>query len=189
MYNRAVIICGSASGMWDQLASAVNLVGINEHIRIAGLNVAGIFVPHLDDWFITSMCNVKPMIGVRESISPVGDCGMSETTVHTPGQVFLPTLCEKHRYWPVTTKGTISMFAIRVLSSMGYNRMILAGVPLDDKAGYFYRAPWEQFGMSAESRAYWVEAVAQLKPYVRSMGGWTQELLGAPTLEWLQGGD
>ena len=35
-------------------------------------------------------------------------------------------------------------------------------------------------------QAGWIVKEAQVKPFTRSMNGWTKEFLGAPTLEWLE---
>ena len=186
--DKVAIICGSANGLWEDLAAAVDILPMEAMPSIAALNIAGIFLPHVDDWFITAMDNVAPMAHLRERATIHGDRGAAEVCLHSPGREGLPPMMEGHKYWSIPTKGTIAMFAVRVLSSLGCRRMILAGVPLDDKAGYFYQPPWEAFGMSSESREYWSESSNHIKPYVRSMSGWTRELLGAPDEAWIQGG-
>ena len=200
MRNKVAIICGSSAALWDDYRAAASLCGIGgylwdtenkpgpEEYRVlhCSLNFAGIFTRELDHWLITRLDNVVPLAQARTRVD--GDRGLGGVRVHTPGHPNFPPLLSNHEFWSVPTKGTIAMFAVKVLSSMGCRRMILAGVPLDDEAGYFYRAPWEKFGMSKESKVYWQEMAETLKPYVRSMSGWTRELLGSPSEEWLRGG-
>lgn len=57
---------------------------------------------------------------------------------------------------------------------MGYERIILCGCPLTDAKYIVFQAGW-------------TAKKAELNDRVRSMSGWTRELLGAPTEEWLRG--
>lgn len=174
--------------MWSDLSEALNLaVSQGYKPRMAALNYAGIFVPVLDHWFITRPDLVSYFAVMRENMCP--ERTMSGVRVATPGVPVMPRMCETHEYFAIPTKGTIAMFAVKVLSSLGYGKIILAGVPLDDKTGYFFRAPWETFWMSDATRPHWEEMAEKLRPQVRSMSGYTSELLGKPNKGWLHGGD
>jgi hypothetical protein len=61
-----------------------------------------------------------------------------------------------------------ALAAIRI----GYKKIILCGCPLTDTKYKVFQEGW-----SAK--------IKQVRVYVRSMSGWTKELLGAPTGEWL----
>ncbi len=77
--------------------------------------------------------------------------------------------------------GTSTLLATLVGLALGYNKIILAGVPLD-KSGHFYDPPDVQTAFNASSiKAEWIKA-AQLwfRGRVRSCSGWTRELLGGP---------
>lgn len=81
--------------------------------------------------------------------------------------------------------GTSGLFLIQVAAIMfGYTRIIACGMPIADKPHYFDQAQWD--GVSRYRRG-WTEAVQQpeLKDRVRSMSGWTRELVGEPTQSWL----
>lgn len=81
--------------------------------------------------------------------------------------------------------GTSGLFLCQVAAiNFGYDRIICCGMPIDDRAKYFDSKAWE--GVKRYRRG-WVEATQQpeLKGKIRSMSGWTRELLQAPTPDWL----
>ena len=168
--------------MWDELVEARALLG-DRPFAMCAVNVSGTFVPDLDHWFITGITNGAAFVAMREKTREILDPGYG--AIHTPGLSFLPATVARQQFWPIETKGTIAMFAVRVLSSLGFKRILLAGIPLDDKSGYFYGAPWEKFGMSDEVIAFWEQWAPQLSHVTRSMGGETERILGRPTADWL----
>lgn len=78
--------------------------------------------------------------------------------------------------------GSSGLLAVVVGLHLECSHIVLAGVPLDyDQGHYDHPAPWRD---AANYRKAWVsrkEAMIR----VRSMSGFTAELLGAPTKEWL----
>jgi hypothetical protein len=78
--------------------------------------------------------------------------------------------------------GSSSMFAVNIATHIfGYDRIILAGVPLD-RSGRFYGDPQHDGQAGYEGfRPAWEAAAARGDlSHVRSLSGWTRELLGAP---------
>ena len=73
--------------------------------------------------------------------------------------------------------GSSSLLGALAAITLGYDRIVLCGCPLAGNAPE--GNPYEAFrpGWSAEFRA--------VRDRVRSMSGWTRELLGAPTAGWL----
>lgn len=88
--------------------------------------------------------------------------------------------------------GTSGLFAVQIaLCELGYHGVILAGVPLDHKFGTSYkmdkgRTRWAG-GSEARYQRNWRRALPFLRARVRSMSGWTLELLGGPSAEWIAG--
>lgn len=80
--------------------------------------------------------------------------------------------------------GSSSHLAIMAAVDKGCDRIVVCGVPLDASPHYNDPAPWHQYAIFQQT---WLRDKAFLKQYVRSMSGWSRDLLGAPTLEWLQG--
>ena len=75
--------------------------------------------------------------------------------------------------------GSSALLGTLAAIRLGYNRIILCGCPLTgineiDKSNY------ETF------RAGWTALKKEVHNKVRSMSGWTRELLGEPSEEWLQ---
>ncbi len=66
--------------------------------------------------------------------------------------------------------------------ALGCDRMVLCGVPLDPaEAHYDDDKRWADAG---NYRRGWVTHKDEMSS-VRSMSGWTSQLLGAPDREWL----
>lgn len=87
--------------------------------------------------------------------------------------------------------GTSGLYAVQIaLGELGFAGSIVAGVPIDHKAGTTYaRHPQKQWasGNEARYRRGWTKALPAIGARVRSMSGWTQEILGAPSRAWLEG--
>ncbi len=90
-----------------------------------------------------------------------------------------------YRYKGMNSSASSGGYAAKVALDDGFERVVIAGVPMEAHAAHFTRGqPWLQrdsFTIGFEKSA----------PYfagrVRSMSGWTAELLGAPTEPWLNG--
>lgn len=84
--------------------------------------------------------------------------------------------------------GSSGLFAVKVaLYDLQCDRAVCCGIPLErGQAHFFDDKPWA--GSHHHHRG-WLEAKPEIKDRVRSMSGWTQELLGAPTADWVAGRD
>jgi hypothetical protein len=87
--------------------------------------------------------------------------------------------------WPDQKRsGSSGLFACRVALSLGFDRLVLCGIPLDRDAG---RIDGKQVWNGASSfKQGFLEAMPHLKDTARSMSGWTATHLGTPTPEWLE---
>jgi len=64
-------------------------------------------------------------------------------------------------------------------------RAVLAGVPMTaDTAHYNSSKPWTDV---VHYTSNWIRFRSELNDRIKSMSGWTKELLGEPTAEWLRG--
>ena len=87
--------------------------------------------------------------------------------------------------WPhmeLSTGGTSSLFAVFVALALGYEKVVLLGVPMDG-TGHFYDAPWDNDGvfLAENIRMEWAWAnERKFRGRVKSMSGRTREWLGAP---------
>lgn len=68
------------------------------------------------------------------------------------------------------------------------DRVVLCGVPLTPSLHYdrLDKGPWLE---ALKHQAAWSDHFGELHGRVKSMGGWTQELLGVPSPEWINGED
>lgn len=90
--------------------------------------------------------------------------------------------------------GTSGLFAVQIaLERLGCDGVILAGVPLDPAAGVNYQRTAKQIargdawaGSALDRyRRGWMKALPEIASRVRSVSGWTRNLLGAPDPDWM----
>jgi hypothetical protein len=83
--------------------------------------------------------------------------------------------------------GTSGLFAVMVGLALGYEKIILAGVPMDG-SGHLYDPPGTE---STQFTQDWLEtewkkiSAVYFNDRVRSLSGRTRDWLGAPTEDWL----
>lgn len=101
----------------------------------------------------------------------------------TPGKIWAHRPFTGVSDWTRDWSGSTGLFAVKVARELGFVHIILCGVHMSCESGHFIRkAPW----VAADGfQRGWEARWDQLKPYVRSFGGWTKENLGEPTVEWL----
>lgn len=83
-------------------------------------------------------------------------------------------------------RGGSGLHAAQAALVRGHSKVILAGVPMVNGLHHIPRpaGPWRA---ATHFRPGWAMRVPELSGKVRSMSGWTQELLGKPDLVWLTG--
>lgn len=86
----------------------------------------------------------------------------------------------------LATKGGSSGLLGTEAALLVADKAVLVGIPLDPKQVHYRRPKKGGWPPATMYRQAWKAVYPQLKGRVRSMSGWTKELLGAPTLEWLQ---
>lgn len=81
--------------------------------------------------------------------------------------------------------GSSGLLCVAVAFELGVQRIVLAGVPMRKTFCHFdAKEPW------TEAREYWPaweRHRPRMEGRVRSLSGWTQELLGSPDRGWLHG--
>lgn len=79
--------------------------------------------------------------------------------------------------------GSSGLLGVTVALHLGYEKVILCGVPLDKKAcHYFDDKDWMD---APRYRSAWTKHLHLMKGKVKSFTGWTNLILGEPTEEWL----
>ena len=78
-------------------------------------------------------------------------------------------------YWKPT--GSSALLGVQAALGIGYKKIILCGCPLEGE-----NAKGDGYAFFQDG---WKSNIDKVKDNVRSMSGWTKELLGAPDGDWL----
>lgn len=88
-----------------------------------------------------------------------------------------------YRYPGMNSSASSGGYAAKVALDDGFDRVVLAGVPMTKEAAHFKRGkPWTQYDAFTKG---FEQSVPFFAGRVKSMSGWSQKLLGAPTPQWL----
>lgn len=168
------VVLGGASGVWSELTLLESMLGRRADVVVA-CNDAGVMYPgRLDGW-----CTLhhEKFAGWRSRRH--GNLDYRAFTIkHWPDCQDTELLAER---WP----GSSGLYAAQVaLEAFDASRVVLCGVPLTMEGKHFFdrNNAW----IDAENyRRGFEAALPAIRETVRSMSGWTRELLGGPTSEWL----
>lgn len=108
-----------------------------------------------------------------------------------PADTFAPAGAQHWRPRHVVRErwaGTSGLYGVQIaLEWFGVDRVILAGIPMTADAGSLYGpGNWSENGVSTYRRS-WAQALPALVGRVTSVSGWTSDLLGHPSTEWVKG--
>jgi hypothetical protein len=122
------------------------------------------------------------------ALRPMYRCEESHVTTHSYRRHEKKGLYSECDYlWDIegSKGGTSSILATMIALALGYDRVILAGVPLDN-GGHFYDPPGTNCRFDSDFlKMEWVKASETwFRGRVRSMSGWTRTLLGVPDEGW-----
>jgi len=86
--------------------------------------------------------------------------------------------------------GSTGMLAVQIALMLGCQRVVICGMPMTAtphfvESGEFpVNSAWEEAHLHHDA---WERSTKYFDDHVRSMSGWTRELLGSPTRTWLEG--
>lgn len=167
-----LIALGGAEGVWQELEQALalcpdaNVGAVNE----AGRDYGG----HLSIWATLHPEKLAKWQRRRQ--------GNSDYLAITNKGHFEPRI---DRIVPEEWSGSSGLYLVQVaILEMGYDRVICCGVPMSENPHYFDKKAWS---VASNYRRGWRQAAKsqRLEGRVKSMSGWTRELLGEPTKDWL----
>lgn len=177
------LVLGGAKCVWADIAKAVKVTRFQ---GVLACNHIGIVFPRrLDAWCslhpdqFGAWCALREARGLSRHKRLYGQTGAAYVTQAVP--VTLTPM----DFPGQAMNGTSSLFACKVaLIDLGFDRVVLCGAPMED-GPHFYG----DHGLphASQHRAGWLEALPHIRDRVRSMGGWTRDLLGAPTPDWAAG--
>lgn len=161
------LVLGSATTVWDDVEAALALTEADG--IVACNDIAAVWPGHIDA-AATLHPDHWPRWAARRAAKG-----------HPP----VPRVFTKGWAFPGQERsGSSGLFALKVaLVDLGFDRAVLCGVPMDEQARHITSTrPWR----AAETlRAGWVQALPAIGDRARSLSGWTADLLGRPTPDWL----
>jgi hypothetical protein len=166
-----LIVIGSAPCARDDLGALKKALGRYAYRYLAvGLDAADIYCGRLD--YIATY-HPAEIDQIRERRDACGGNLDYEIISHDPRpgvNIFIAD------WWKPS--GSSSLLAVQAGLKLSFRRIILCGCPLTGKNATGGR--YEEFHKGFEA------VKDKISGPVRSMSGWTQELLGAPTDEWMR---
>ena len=181
--KRALVI-GCAADVWADVAKAREL---GEYEKTYCVKYAGVHWP--GESFV--WCTLHPEFQDRYDAerAKLGLGRVYEVVAPPPGELGEHGKKGKidrrvsYRWRGMNASASSGIYGAKVALDDGYDRVVLAGVPMTREGGHFVRGkPWD----------YWLSFMAGFKlakPHlmgkVRSVSGYTKEQLGEPTSEWL----
>jgi hypothetical protein len=176
---RVALVLGGAACLQADIAAALDL---GEFDGVVAANDAGAWWPGpLDGW-----CSLHPQKLGKWSAAraergyPAAKrlFGHQNETRKTAGTEY-----SDHRFPGQLHSGSSGLFALKVaLYDLGFSRAVCCGMPMDMQPHFFDRQGWQ--GAKSLKRG-WTEALPAIRDQARSISGWTADLLGRPTAEWL----
>lgn len=171
-----IALClGGAPSVWSEYEAAKALVGDRTHVVIAA-NDAGVEFPgRLDAWATLHPERFDRWRSAR------AERGLNEdyrALAYPRDQMPADT-----QPWPQRWYGSSGLYVAQVaLDALGCTAAILCGVPMEAEAGHITgAASWPYV---EKYRPGFEHAKAEGAP-IRSMAGWTADLMGKPDREWI----
>lgn len=173
-FKGRLIIIGGARCVWEdyQRLTAGGFSGAVMAVNDVGMY----FDKSLDHWVSMHANYLAQWVSLRKGHSMMGHECLTHTREPYPGIRVA---------WDIQPYGwTSGVFAAQVAIALGYDEIVLCGVP-QDGTGRFFDPPWMPGGEhddrnSKKAFRSIVEQTPELKRCVRSMSGWTRELFGEP---------
>ncbi len=171
------LVIGDANSIDADTAAAFKLFTPDV---ICATNNMGIRWPaRLDYWCTLHPEPCKDWVGIVEAMRQRRAAGRNRPQVW--GHKVAPGIDRRTDDW----NGSTGLLCAKVMREEGFERIVLAGVPLSAEGGHYYdKRVWTQ---ANRYHIGWTRHLAEIAPYVRSLGGWTRELLGEPTADWIAG--
>jgi hypothetical protein len=161
-------VLGGAGGNWDELARASQIAPVR---YLVAVNDAAMHYPGQLDAFVTLHPEkLSGWLGARRTAGLPEPAAVIAHTAHA-----LVTEVVGYQWPGMTGSGSSGLFATKIALERTTLPVVLCGVPMNASGAHFFcDAPWSEV---EQFRAAWEWALPRLG-LVRSMSGWTAELLG-----------
>lgn len=194
---KKALVIGCSANVWAEVAAAKALASYD---AIYCVKQIGIYYPDAFDCWIT--LHPEAMDGYELQRYTLGYLNSYSIVAPPPHELgshgAKGKIARRVSYlWSSESNASASsgIYGAKVALADGFERVVLAGVPMSPEGGHFMP---ESKAVSGQKRGkIWTgcaafevgfnNALPYLKDKVRSMSGRTQKALGAPTQEWLNG--
>jgi hypothetical protein len=169
VYKYALVI-GCANGVWDEVEHAKRLYPIDCYIAI---NHVGVHYERVDHWVSFHVELFPHWVGLRKAnkLPPVKSFWTSTYTGSQLRRSFIEDLEIQRIRCEGGSSGLIGVMVGLKLAE----KVVLVGIPLEPNQDHFHKSgAWDE---ALLYRQAWLDYLPQLKGRVRSMSGWTQEIL------------
>lgn len=169
------VVLGGAAGAFDELSRASQIQPVR---YLVAVNDAASHYPGKLDAFVTLHHEKLPgWLGARRTAGLPEPAAVIAHTAHR-----MVTEVVDYQFPGQTGSGSSGLFATKIALERTALPVVLCGVPMDaERAHFFCAAPWDQV---TQFRAAWEWAAKDGRlTRVRSMSGWTAELLGQYSAE------
>ena len=162
-FSGPVVVCATGRCLWDDLAKMGDWGG-----DWMAVNDAGVHMKHAPQHW----CTLHPEYFPHWQAARGRDKNFNK--LHE----FMAHSAEN---WPGDKSGTSSLFAVRVAAALGYEPIVLAGMPLDD-SGHYYDPPGlggvHGMGFFSGQIEHWKPYAPVLRGKVKVLSGNLTQLFG-----------
>lgn len=176
--GRRALVLGGAACLWDDVEAALSL---GEFDGVVACNDAGAYWRgKLDAW-----CTLHPNKLGRwtKERAARGYPPASRLFSHRVEEPHDITVSSYHWKPGGGSSGSSGLYSTKIALELGFERLVLCGIPMTPEPHFFNRAPWAAYRNFSAS---WRTLAPRLLPNVKSMSGWTRTLLGSPSESWLR---
>jgi len=182
-YSGQLIITGSSECLWNDYLKAIELTAKEDLMCI---NLSTICFHFRDIEHIITLHHNKMKNFYAAAMIQRTD---RETHPRKKKKILTHSISANSRVdlvWDIGNPGgTSGLFATQIALRLGYEKIILCGIPIDNSRR-FYDSPNHHFKYEGISQQEpWQIANRKFDNRVRSMSGKTAELLGKPDKQWL----
>lgn len=184
------MVLGGAQCLWADVQALERLVGGPWPGLVVAVNDAGVDWPRQLHHWVT----MHPEKFHR--VLPPGDTGAWEARRRAngyPGGYVRWARRDQHlvdrvvECWAGARNS--GLLALRAAQAIGCSRAVLCGVPMDRRPHYHGAHGGEPWRWADRHWQGWLAHHHHLVGWVSSMSGRTRQLLGAPTLQWIEQGE
>jgi hypothetical protein len=174
---KKALVLGSALCVWNDIEVALNL---SEFDGVIAVKDAGKLYPgEIVSWVSLHPERFAKEVPLRAKL---GYPAAGELVGHYGSSAKGVTLVD-YKFIGQSSTGSSGLFGVKRAFELGFDKVVICGMPLEASGGKLGEGRvWRG---SVHFRRGWEQALPQIQYRVRSMSGWTRQLLGSPTAEWL----